>query len=97
MKKKCFFYKIVRIHAYHWQLPRVGIGGIIAKNKLMFGSISHKLGIYFSVGGSCDRGGLFMDYKKEIIELIESCENEGKLKFVYTILINYLKSKKQGD
>jgi hypothetical protein len=29
-----------------------------------------------------------MDYKKE---------NEGKLKFVYTILIKYLKSKKQGD
>ena len=41
MKKKCFFYKIVRVHAYHWQLPRVGIGGIIAKNELMFGSISH--------------------------------------------------------
>nr|DAE64456.1 MAG TPA: hypothetical protein [Caudoviricetes sp.]DAQ26480.1 MAG TPA: hypothetical protein [Caudoviricetes sp.]DAZ56447.1 MAG TPA: hypothetical protein [Caudoviricetes sp.] len=26
-----FFYKIVRVHVYHWQLPRVGIGGIIAK------------------------------------------------------------------
>lgn len=38
-----------------------------------------------------------MDYKKEIIELIESCENEGKLKFVYMILIKYLKSKEQGD
>ena len=42
-------------------------------------------------------GRVIMDYKKEIIELIEGCENEGKLKFVYTILINYLKSKKQGD
>ena len=42
-------------------------------------------------------GRAIMDYKKEIIELIEGCENEGKLKFVYTILINYLKSKKQGD
>lgn len=38
-----------------------------------------------------------MDYKKEIIEMIENTENEGKLKFVYTILIKYLKSKKQGD
>lgn len=37
-----------------------------------------------------------MNYKREIIELIESCENESKLKFVYTILIKYLKSKKQG-
>ena len=31
-----------------------------------------------------------MDYKKEIIEMIENTENEGKLKFVYTILIKYL-------
>ena len=38
-----------------------------------------------------------MDYKKEIIEMIENTENEGKLKFAYTILIKYLKSKKQGD
>ena len=28
-----------------------------------------------------------MDYKKEIIEMIENTENEGKLKFVYTIPI----------
>lgn len=26
-----FAYEIVKIHVYHWQLPRVGIGGIIAK------------------------------------------------------------------
>lgn len=38
-----------------------------------------------------------MDYKKEIIEMIENTENEGKLKFVYMILTKYLKSKKQGD
>nr|DAW51115.1 MAG TPA: hypothetical protein [Caudoviricetes sp.] len=31
MNKKCFFYKIVRVRVYHWQLPRIGIGGIIAK------------------------------------------------------------------
>lgn len=33
-------HEITKIHVYHWQLPRVGIGGIIA-NELMFGSISH--------------------------------------------------------
>ena len=32
-----------------------------------------------------------MDYKKEIIEMIEDTENEGKLKLVYMILIKYLK------
>ena len=26
-----FMHKIAKIHVYHWQLPRVGIGGIIAK------------------------------------------------------------------
>lgn len=36
-----FFYEITKVHVYHWQLPRVGIGGIIVKNELMFGSISH--------------------------------------------------------
>lgn len=36
-----FMYEITKVHVYHWQLPRVGIGGIIAKNELMFGSISH--------------------------------------------------------
>jgi len=35
-----FMYEMAKIHVYHWQLPRVGIGGIIAKNELMFGSIS---------------------------------------------------------
>ena len=38
-----------------------------------------------------------MDYKKEIIEMLENTENEGKLRFVYMILIKYLKAKKQGD
>ena len=38
-----------------------------------------------------------MDYKKEIIEMIENTENECKLKFIYMVLIKYLKSKKQGD
>lgn len=35
-----------------------------------------------------------MDYKKEIIELVKSTENEGKLKFVYLILVKYLKGVK---
>lgn len=26
-----FMYEMAKIHVYHWQLPRVGIGGIIAK------------------------------------------------------------------
>lgn len=54
-----FFYEITKIHVYHWQLPRGNIGGIMAKNKLMFGSISHKSDIYCSVGGSCDREGYY--------------------------------------
>lgn len=27
-------YEMAKIHVYHWQLPRVGIGGIIAKANL---------------------------------------------------------------
>lgn len=38
-----------------------------------------------------------MDYKKEIIEMVENTENNGKLKFIYMILIEYLKVKEQGD
>lgn len=26
-----FFYEIEKVHVYHWQLPRIGIDGIIAK------------------------------------------------------------------
>ena len=29
-----FIYEITKVHVYHWQLPRVGIGGIIAKTNL---------------------------------------------------------------
>lgn len=28
-----FMYEITKVHVYHWQLPRVGIGGIIAKKR----------------------------------------------------------------
>lgn len=41
-----FMYEITKVHVYHWQLPRGNIGGIIVKNELMFGSISHKPDIY---------------------------------------------------
>lgn len=29
-----FMYEITKVHVYHWQLPRIGIGGIIAKTNL---------------------------------------------------------------
>lgn len=29
-----FMYDITKVHVYHWQLPRVGIDGIIAKTNL---------------------------------------------------------------
>ena len=41
-----FFYEITKIHVYHWQLPRVGIGGIIAKTNLcsvLFSTAGHIL------------------------------------------------------
>nr|DAK70147.1 MAG TPA: hypothetical protein [Caudoviricetes sp.] len=59
-----FVYEIAKVHVYIWQLPRVGIGGIIAKDKLMFGSIFHKPNIYCSVGGSCDREGYLWIIRK---------------------------------
>lgn len=41
-----FFYEITKIHVYHWQLPRVGIGDIIAKRtnvRFYFPQIGHIL------------------------------------------------------
>lgn len=46
-----FAYEITKVHVYIWQLPRGNIGGIMVKNELMFGSISHKPDIYCNVGG----------------------------------------------
>lgn len=60
-------YEITKVRIYHWQLPRVGIDGIIAKNELMFGSISHKPDIYCSVGGSCDREGYLWIIRKRLL------------------------------
>ena len=53
-----FMYEITKIHVYHWQLPRVGIGGIIAKRtNVRF--YSPQPDIYCNVGGSCDREGYY--------------------------------------
>lgn len=38
--------------------------------------ISHCPSIYFNVGGSLQQGGLFMDYKKEIIKIIDEIESQ---------------------
>lgn len=59
------FYAIINISVYIWQLPRANISGIIAKNELMFGSISHRSDIYYGVGGSCNREGYLWTIKKK--------------------------------
>lgn len=41
-----FMHEIAKIHVYHWQLPRVGIGGIIAKTNecsVLFPTAEHIL------------------------------------------------------
>ncbi len=53
-----FTYEITKAHVYHWQLPRVGIGGIITKQtnvRFYFPQPD----IYCSVGGNCDREGYY--------------------------------------
>lgn len=45
--------------------------------------ISHWPSIYFNAGASLQQGGLFMDYKKEIIEMIQKIHNESMIKFIY--------------
>lgn len=61
------FYAIINISVYIWQFPRANISNIIAKNELMFGSISHKPGIYCNVGGSCDREGYLWIIRKRLL------------------------------
>lgn len=55
----------------------------------MFGSISHKPDICCSVGGSYDREGYFMDYKKEIIEMIQKIDSEKFMKFLYNMIVSF--------
>ena len=62
----------------------------------MFGSIFHKPGIYCNVGGSCDRGGIFMDYKKEIIEMVQKIHNESMIKFIYGCVKRAYKEERVG-
>lgn len=53
-----FMYDITKVHVYHWQLPRGGIGGIIVKRtnvRFYFPQPD----IYCSVDGSCDREGYY--------------------------------------
>lgn len=61
------FYAIINISVYIWQFPRANISGIIAKkSELMFGSISHKPGIYCNVGDSCDKEGYLWIIRKRL-------------------------------
>lgn len=62
-----FVFVVLKVHVCIWQLPRGNIGGIITKNELMFGSISHKPDIYCSVGGSCDREGYLWIIRKRLL------------------------------
>lgn len=63
----------------------------------MFGSISHRSDIYCSVG-EVGQGGLFMDYKKEIIEMVEKMESVRFLAMIYSFAHTlFEKEKKQGD
>lgn len=50
-----FAYEITKVHVYIWQLPRVGIDGIIAKKRTNVRFYFPQPDIYCSVGGSCDR------------------------------------------
>ena len=45
--------------------------------------ISHCPYIYFTAGNSFQAGRVFMDYKKEIIEMIQKIHNESIIKFIY--------------
>ena len=45
--------------------------------------ISRCPSIYFNVGGSLQIRRVFMDYKKEIIEMIQKIHNESMIKFIY--------------
>lgn len=60
------FYAIINISVYIWQFPRANISNIIAKNKLMFGYISHKTHIYCNVGDSCDKEGYLWIIRKRL-------------------------------
>lgn len=62
-----FVYEITKARIYHWQLPRVGIGGIIVKRtnvRFYFPQPN----IYCNVGGSCDREGYLWIIRKKLLK-----------------------------
>ena len=48
--------------------------------------ISHWPSIYFNAGASLQQGGLFMDYKKEVIKIIDEIESQKILRYIYIII-----------
>ena len=48
--------------------------------------ISHCPDIYFTVGSSFQAGRVFMDYKKEIIKIIDEIESQKILRYIYIIV-----------
>lgn len=59
----------------------------------MFGSISHKPDIYCSVGVVIVTGRAIMDYKKEIIEMIDKINDDSLLEFFYRFIARVLKNR----
>ena len=41
-------------------------------------------------------GGLFMDYKKEIIEMIQKIQNESMIKFIYGCVKRAYNEEREG-
>lgn len=62
-----FVYEITKVHVYHWQLPRVWIGGIIAKKRTNVRFYFLQPYIYCSVGGSCDKEGYLWIIRKRLL------------------------------
>ena len=63
----------------------------------MFGSISHKPDIYFTVGSSFQAGRVFMDYKKEIIKIIDEIESKKILRYIYIIVADIYNDLRRQD
>ena len=54
----------------------------------MFGSVSHKPDIHCNVGRVVT-GRAIMDYKKEIIEMIQKIDSEKFIKFLYNMIVSF--------
>lgn len=78
-----FIFEVLKTPVYIWQLPRANIGGIMIKT-----NVSSKIfptTAAYNVIENCF-GRFIMDYKKEIIELIEKCDNTHWLKTIYAYI-----------